>query len=101
MDRFIVDTNRHQNLINFAGEVSQFCESNKRTFKYIVKIDNRNKSKGTALLTAPFLSLPEMYSNTALICEGTDVDTFYHTLVKEGGVIEKYEENVTFISSIL
>jgi hypothetical protein len=32
-----------------------------------------------------------MYSSTALVSEGIDVDTFYHTLLKKGGVIEKYE----------
>ena len=42
-----------------------------------------------------------MYSNTALITEGMDVDTFYHNLLKEGGIIEKYEENVFFVTAVL
>ena len=42
-----------------------------------------------------------MYSNTALITEGKTIDEFYHTLVREGGVVEKYEEGTTFVSSVL
>lgn len=67
-----------------------YCQNNKRVSKYVVKINENNKSKGTALLTSPFTSLPEMYSNTTLISHGIDVDTFYHKLLRDGGIIQKY-----------
>ncbi len=53
-----------------------------------------NRSKGTALLTFPFSSLPEMYSCTNVVCEGITVDEFYHVLLREGGIIQTYEEEV-------
>lgn len=42
-----------------------------------------------------------MYSNTTLISRGTDIDTFYHWLQREGGIVEKYEEGLSFIAVIL
>ena len=42
-----------------------------------------------------------MFSNTALISQGIEVDTFYQTLLKQGGIVQKYEENVSFITAIV
>lgn len=69
----------------------------KRTNKFIVKINGRYRSVGLALLTYPFSSLPEMYTNTTLINQGYTVDEFYHQLIKEGGIIERYDENLTVV----
>jgi hypothetical protein len=35
-----------------------------------------------------------MYGNTNVISEGVTVDEFYRMLLKEGGVLEVYEEDV-------
>jgi hypothetical protein len=66
-----------------------------------VKINGRNRSKGCALLSYPFTSLPEMYSCTNVICEGVTVDEFYRLLLKEGGVVQVYEEDVYPVVAII
>lgn len=72
----------HSNLIELSDEIREYCLENKRVYKYVIKINNVNKSRGTALLTAPFSSLPEMYANTALVCQGKEVDEFYRMFMK-------------------
>lgn len=54
-----------------------------------------------ALLSYPFSSLPELYSNTTLITKTMDIDRFYRKLQKEGGIIQVYEDGLTFVSVVL
>jgi hypothetical protein len=62
------------NLTALSDDIIAYCDGLKRRRQFIVKIDGKNRSKGCALLTYPFTSLPEMYSCTNVVSEGHTVD---------------------------
>lgn len=53
------------------------------------------------MLSFPFASLPEMYSSTNVISQGLTVDEFYRLLLKEGGVVEVYEDEIYPVVGII
>lgn len=65
----------------------------------MIKINNYHFSSGVALLTYPFSSLPEMYTNTALVQPFyfKSIEKYYSELTKHGGVVQKYEEGTKTI----
>lgn len=61
---------RKYNIFALSNLIETFCQEIKRSNKFVVKINHQHQSTGIALLSYPFNSLPEMFSNTTLIVEG-------------------------------
>lgn len=81
------------NVFQFSNILIRYCQSNKKNKKYVIKINNYYSSSGLALLSYPFTSLHEMYTNTVLVQPYyfKSIEKFFIELVINGGVIQKYE----------
>jgi hypothetical protein len=53
--------------LTLSSSLVSFCENHKRYKNYVIKVNGSYQSRGIGLLTFPFSSLPEIYSNTAFI----------------------------------